>query len=335
MYRAVQLVLQRLKHRSKIHEDVDIPPVSESYDWRTTKIPAYRPFKHVYREVMNVGKISHEEWLTIDCDYNMITDIHRKVMEENPTMTCLAADTKETKEAGQELYDFVMATYVQRYPQYFEVRGPKILNKIKGYELPRSGASSRLSTGDLFQLLCENSEEDFLLLEYDAESGEYIQRGAAGVSSVNYLWTDKNNMKMTDIHGRVPGYKEHLQFSMNKYFKKLQPGQFVQRITWMVQIADSSFEEWRPTPNRSFQGSDAPDFDNEVYVRTTRQILTRLPKTKFLTLTSRTYMYPLSQIKAEGYGKVMADNIITMPDDVAAFRGRHSWGEPVIKYLTS
>lgn len=335
IFRVAQLVWFKLQYAGKIHENVDVQPVSEGYDWRTEKIPQYRPFKPNYREVMNIGRTTHEEWLTVDSDYEVITDIHRKVMQDNPKSTCLAADTVETKNAARELYDFAMCTLTQRYPQYFEVKGKKILNKIKGTELPRKAAASGLSSEDLLRLLCENSEEDFLLLEYNADCDEYMQRAAAGVSSVNYLWTDKNNKKMTDIHTRVPGYKEHLQFSMNKYFSKMKVGQWVQRITWLIQIADSPYEEWRPTPNRSFFGAGAPDFDNEVYARVTRQILTRLPQTKFLAFTQRTYLYPISQIKAEGYGQVLADNIATMPDDVAAYRGRPSWGEPVINYLRS
>lgn len=335
IYKVTQLVLFKIQNSGKIHQDVDVQPVLEGYDWRTEKIPQYRPFKPNYREVMNIGRITHEEWLTIDSDYEMITDHHQKVMRENPESTCLAADTPETKAATQELYDFTMCTFVQRYPQYFEVKGAKILNKIKGRELPRKAAASGLSSEELLRVLCENAEEDFLLLEYHAESDEYMQRAAAGVSSVNYLWTDKNNKKMTDIHARVPGYKEKLQFSMNKYFSKMKVGQWVQRITWLIQIADSPHEEWRPSANRSFFGAGAPNFDTEVYARVTRQILSRLPQSKFLAFTQRTYFYPLSQIKAEGYGGVLADNIATMPDDVAAYRGRPSWGEPVINYLRS
>jgi len=338
-YEIAKYLRPRILARRKIHPGVDIPSVAPEYEWRTEKLPQYRPFKSQYREVMNIGKIAHEDWLIIDSEYDAITEYNKQVIQENPEITCQAADTKSTLAAARETYDFVITTLIQRYPQYFENNGRSVYNKIKGCELPRTGSESGLSAGKLLGLLSENVAEDFLLLEFDEQSQEYRLRALSGVSSgANLFWVNKLNLKMTDVHQPVPGYKEHLQFSMNKFFKKMVVGQWVQRITWLLQVTPPH-EEGTPVPvfepNRVLADDEKPNFNNEVFVRVTRQILSRLPKTKFLVFTQRAYLYPLSQIKTEGYGQVLADNIETMPEATGAYRGRTTWGTPVLRYLRS
>ena len=329
-------VIQHFWYSKKaIHDDVNITPVPRDYNWREEKVAQYRPFKAQYRETMNISKLTHENWLVIDSDYDIITDYHKEVLEEHSEETCQALKTPQTSKASQELYDFTIATLVQRYPQYFEDTGTKVINKIKNREIPRKSITSGLSAGELLRILCENTEEDFILLEYDPESSEYRLCAVAGVSSGGNLWISKLGKKMTDIHGPVPGYKEYLKFSMNKYFKKLKVGQWVQRITWFLQIADSPYAEWMGKPNPVLSDEKVLDFDNEVFTRITRQILTRLPKTSYLAFTQRTYLYPLSKVKSEGFAEVLRANIETMPDDVGEYRGRTSWGEQVLGYLRS
>ncbi len=40
---------------------------------------------------------------------------------------------------------------------------------------------------------------------------------------------EKLGMKLRDIHGPVPGYKQKLERSMDRFFEKLEVGKVVQR----------------------------------------------------------------------------------------------------------
>lgn len=42
------------------------------------------------------------------------------------------------------------------------------------------------------------------------------------------------------------------------------------------------------------------DFDTQVHYRSERQVLTRLPKSKAIVFTIRTYLLPLAKVKSDG-----------------------------------
>lgn len=49
--------------------------------------------------------------------------------------------------------------------------------------------------------------------------------------------------------------------------------------------------------------------NQKVFVRCERQTLYRLPKTKALVFSFKTYLYPIADIKAEGLGETLANAI--------------------------
>jgi hypothetical protein len=77
----------------------------------------------------------------------------------------------------------------------------------------------------------------------------------------------------------------------------------------------------------------------ECYLRVELQTLMRLPKTKAILFSFKTYMYPLPDIKAEGNGERLAEAIEGLKKGNApgmwVYKGSVRWGEKVCQYLRS
>lgn len=73
-------------------------------------------------------------------------------------------------------------------------------------------------------------------------------------------------------------------------------------------------------------------------IRVEHQTLSRLPKSQALIFTMRTYITPLSQVKAEGLGPALADAVEGLDANgkaMAEYKRRGEWGEVVGEYLRS
>ena len=139
-----------------------------------------------------------------------------------------------------------------------------------------------------------------------------------GYSLQSFIWAypvgfdpqSKLGMKLRDAHNPVPGYKERLALSMDRYFCNLEPGNVKYRVNWTLATNDNLCErgeyhlyddEQQPT-NTEFEIEDC-------YMRCELQTLFALPKSRGRILSVHLYLYPLKEIKDVGLGREMAEAI--------------------------
>lgn len=69
------------------------------------------------------------------------------------------------------------------------------------------------------------------------------------------------------------------------------------------------------------------------------QTLTRMPKTRAILFSFKTYLYPIKEIKEEGLGPDLADAIDGLKNGNApkmwVYKGGIRWGRSVSEYLRS
>lgn len=336
-----------------VDRDTDVVEAADAdFDWRTAQPKQYRPFKPIYHITMGISSTKEADYLLMENNYLDTVKYRAKIAEEQPSETCMIAQepqvskkcAQETQKAIEELYDYVVKYMLKKYPAYFVATGNQVTNLVTNDVFPRTASkrSEAQSTRDLLKVLCANVEEDFLLLQHvSQQDDEYVMRASTGIGANGFRFSEKLNKKLTDIHGPVPRYIEKLQLSMNRHFKRIQPGQFVQRLTWGIQIGGGMEQMFRPSGqhlqagNQDFEEVDGTtlDFEKEAFVRVERQILTKLPKSRFNVLSVRTYMYSLASLKREGTAETLATAIRAFPDDVAHYKGRPRWGKAVLSYL--
>lgn len=322
------------------------------FDWRTAHPKQYRPFKPIYHITMGIARSKESDFLLMESTYLDSVKYRAKVAEIQPLETCLVATepkvsrkcASETQNAVEELYDYVVKYMLRKYPAYFVAAGNEVTNMVTNDVFPRTAGkrTKTQTTKDLLKVLCANFEEDFMLLQHvPQQDDEYVMRASTGIGASRFRFSEKTDKKFTDIHTPVPKYMERIQLIMKRHYKRIQPGEFVHQLTWGIQIGEDKDQIFRPSGQHPEEGNNdykevdgtTLDFEKEVFVRVERQVITKLPKSKFNVICVKTYMYSLASIKREGNAETLAKAIRAFPEDLAHYKGRPRWGKAVLSYL--
>ena len=116
-------------------------------------------------------------------------------------------------------------------------------------------------------------------------------------------------MKLRDAHQPVPGYKEKLALSMDRYFSNLEPGNVKRRVNWALATNDNLCErgEYHLYPG---QEPTETDFNlQNCHVRCELQTSFAQPKSGGRILSVHLYLYPLQEVKDVGLGPEIAKAI--------------------------
>lgn len=177
---------------------------------------------------------------------------------------------------------------------------------------------------------------------------------------------DKIGMPLDEIHnsGRVPQYREKLETSLERFFKRLPVDKPVIRNNYFVQIIKPGNATSKATPNESIDPEElawsstvigSEDEFNPGYgghgcfdaphetplvspsgarLRTERQTLRRLPKSGAILFTIHTYTFPITELaKERGIPARMASAIRSWPADVAKYKGQALYKDVLLEYL--
>ena len=208
-----------------------------------------------------------------------------------------------------ELYGFLMQYYLPfRYPTIFRLdcSGNSLENLVTNERLPLTAPSDRHET---LRKINRNVDEDFLMLLPSPDRDGYTLQSFVWAYPVGFDPQSKLGIKLRDAHKPVPGYKEKLAPSMDRYFSKLQPGDFRYRVNWSLAFNDNLCQrgEYHLYPG---QEATETEFDlKDCYVRCELQTLFALPKSGGRILGVHLYLYPLQEIKDAGLGLEMAEAI--------------------------
>ena len=79
------------------------------------------------------------------------------------------------------------------------------------------------------EIIGGNIDDDFLLLLPSDDGDGYVLKGFVTCFPSGFNTKDKFGLKLRDIHKPVPGYKEKLEKSMDRFFDKIEVGKVVLR----------------------------------------------------------------------------------------------------------
>lgn len=98
--------------------------------------------------------------------------------------------------------------------------------------------------------IAENIDEDFFILlphEEDNAHGSqqvYVLEAYAACFPSGFKPRDKIGKRLADIHGPVPGYKEKLEKSMDRFFARLETGRLVKRVNWSLTVDEELYSNF-------------------------------------------------------------------------------------------
>lgn len=297
---------------------------------------------------------------------------HRKeLMDAHPdeTFRCNAV----AEPAVEELYEWMTGTYLpRRFPGMYRVvdgeEERRLFNVATQTSVPLRAASGRQA----LYALGETVDTDMLvLLPSSAADGAgppiYHLQAFVTCFPSGFATQEKLGLPLAAIHAPVPGYREKLERSMDRFFARLECGRAVRRANWSVTTNDllhsqggnhlyedgSTGEEGSGGGGGNAKTLDPaiPDLDAVVEaqrkdveiakcrLRCERQTLHRLPRTKALVFMFKTYQYRLEEVKAEGDGEALAEAIEGLTKgsvpEMAWYKRQVVWGEKVCQFLRS
>ncbi|KAH7417368.1 hypothetical protein BKA64DRAFT_739900 [Cadophora sp. MPI-SDFR-AT-0126] len=314
-----------------------IHPLSD-FDWRTAPPLKIRPFKPKYHLTMAVNTSNFSELIEMDRNYLDRITLRKQIMQEHHDIAIQARP--EVKHAIDELYTWLINIYLPtRYPTMFSVTSLGLLNHTTAQHLPLQPSSSPVKT---FEILGENLDEDILILLPSDDGDGYSLKGYVTCFPAGFNTKEKLGLKLRDIHTPVPGYKQKLELSMDRFFDRLEVGKVVKRANWSINTEEKLFAA---SGLHFYEGEETVDEEVDVntatqtFVRCERQLLHRLPNTRALVFNFKTYHYPLSDIKEEGLGEELAQAIDGLKEGSTPamhfYKRGVVWGEAVKAYLRS
>ena len=138
-----------------------------------------------------------------------------------------------------------------------------------------------------------------------------------------------------EIHaGRVPKYESKLAKSMDRYFQKLRVDSPIQRFNYAIDDSDELFHR-HSHHNLEFDPEHEQKVTlHELHLRVERQVLMRLPKTRDLLFSIRTYVTPIVEVLEDRErAQALWTSVTSYTDDVAKYKNRDLWLPILEAYL--
>ncbi|KAF8529912.1 hypothetical protein JB92DRAFT_3106604 [Gautieria morchelliformis] len=338
------------------------------FDVHTTKPIRYRPFRYGpnYSVTMGIRTMCWDSWIELDNTYLETLELRKARARErgDKAVRTLPGAEKAALEVCTELASYL----AKRYPQMFRVtrvhdqgglgEGDSIVGKYGG----RVKTVEILPTGDKWDLdvddpmLVAGLLAEDLAIMVEGSDGQYYLR--AGAICIPGFWRleDKIGLPLKDIHlkGGVYQYKEKLQLSLDRFFRKLPVDKPVLRNNYFFQIdkdiawasihhgEEDRFDQSTHMPRAEalgdgkWQPPQATTDMSQVYFRSERQSLRRLPKTGCICFTIRTYFHPVTEIIEEpGIPGRLAAAVRSWPDPIAQSKGKELYADTMLPWLDS
>lgn len=310
----------------------------EDFDFRTTEPIPYKPYKTQGHVVMGIQKRTRSEWIRIDNGYLARIEDRRQLVKDKPDL--IIGTGPKVDAAIVELYEEVMVRYLPaRFPTMFqEVKSKGVVrNLATGTTYPVANLAS-VSTSAMLTYMSENVEEDFYFMCPDPDGKQFRLQGYIACFPGGFLSPSRVGESMREIHAPVPGFDQKLGLSVDRYFVRMVPGDFIGRMNWSLQVDGEDL--FRVDGNNYYPGTTQEVGDDkfdprfsECFLRCEHQTLTKLPRTHAVIFTVRSYMTPLHKVRADGDGPALAEAIESMPQGLAGYKMRQYWGNKVLPWL--
>ncbi|KAE8392364.1 hypothetical protein BDV23DRAFT_181765 [Aspergillus alliaceus] len=254
---------------SKLDPFCAVEPLKD-FDFNTTPPIEYKPYRTQGHVTMGIQKQTRSSWIRIDSGYLKRLEERRGLVEDKPEL--IIGTGKIVNPAIEELYKEIMIKYLpQRFPTMFKIRGNLVDNLATGSNYPSTTAG--LTPAVMLRYLSENVEEDFYFMCPDPD-GQFRLRGYIACFPGGFLSPAR------------------LGASVDRYFSRMEPGQFIGRMNWSLQVDGADL--FRTDGNNFYPETDQVVDDEkynppltECYLRVEHQTLTALPKSRAIIFTVR------------------------------------------------
>lgn len=312
-----------------------IPPPFSNWDVNKTRPLPYRAFKHKYNITMGIRNMEWDSWIELDNEWMKYHSEKVKRLEEKGTDVYGTLPGAEA--AVLELLDEFWKYLPARYPSLFRQLDNGLENLLTGEVFIFKNC--REFSEDPMVMAAKMVQDDLAIMIEGTDGNYYLKAGAIILPGF-WRFKDKIGMPLNQIHtsGDVPKYQEKLQSGMTKFFTRLtcekpvvRNNYFIQTddsLGWSTSIGDESSDVvgWYTS-----QPATTPD---QIYYRSERQSLRRLPKSGAVVFTIRTYFCSMTEMCTEPYiPRRLLNGIESWTEDVREYRGYEKFKDVLLPYL--
>jgi dimethylamine monooxygenase subunit A len=240
-------------------------PFAVWMDPRTWRLPGILP-------------VEGDDWLRVDDAYAAQMAERDRLIATDPD--AVHALLPQAAPAADELFDVVLAK-LARTPGYRVGAGDVL--RPDGVTVRLDRAAPLLTLGRLVQ-------EDLCLMERAGD--EHALTGAILCFPASWTLAQKIGRPMTGIHVPVDPYNADVARRVQRLFDAIRPEQALWRGNALV-YDDPTLHQPRP------EGVHRPRPENGVYLRSERQCLFRLPRTKAVVFTIHTYVVQIEDLEPD------------------------------------
>ncbi|KAK5938673.1 hypothetical protein PMZ80_008864 [Knufia obscura] len=321
----------------KFEESLDlasVKPLEQNFDWRQRDENPYRPWHDgPYHVTMGLKNAEIGSWIELDKTY---LDKYRlkKGLYQNHRDEVLRA-LPGCEDGMFEALEILKDVLIRRYPTMFRMRDTHTIeNLVTGdvWDLDRNAKT--WETHHPLEVMGLLATEDFFLLQNDPATGMSTLRAGGVCFPAGFKIEDKIGLTLWQIHaGKVPKYEQKLAKSMDRFFMNLRTGSQIQRFNFAIDDSDELFHR-HSHHNLSLEQLEKQPKLEDLHLRVERQVLQRLPRTRALLFTIRTYVTPITEVTRDhAVAKALRTNVDSFGEDLAVYKNMSLWNEILQKHI--
>ncbi|KAF9894231.1 hypothetical protein FE257_007733 [Aspergillus nanangensis] len=317
------------------HELGGIKPQPKAWTWDHQEPVPYRPWHNgPYHVTMGLKNANITNWIEVDNTYLPKYRLKKRLFADSDfrpeVLQVLPGCDEEAFEALELLKDVLL----RQYPSMFQlVDSHRLENKVTGdvWDLRREAETWKsFHPLEVMSLL---ATEDFFLLKTDEEGVTTLRAGAVCFPA-GWKISQRIGHSLWQIHaGKVPQYESKLAKSMDRFFVKLPVGGSISRFNYAIDDSNELFHI-HSHHNLTLDPRGSPLTLADLHLRVERQFLQRLPRTRGLLFSIRTYITPISEVTRDlELARALRTSVGSYTPDVAKYKNKPLWNDLLQQHL--
>ena len=287
---------------------------------------------------MHTRKLDLNNWVKIDKTYPAQMKLKAELQKTHRDEVFVSNYDDSAVACKWELFDLLAEHLPKRFPDIFELRQGCIYNKV----LNLSVSTEREDPEDPLIRAGNLTQEDWVIIEWNEEEQGYVLTSGIVYFPMRWSLQDKFNKPISSIHTPVKPFMEHLVTKVYDVFKKMIPDAPIWRGNWAVfNDLEGPLDLFTPSGSLDRNEVNTPTkYEGEktgrvLTFRAEYQTLRKLPKTKCIVFSIRTYQRYLEDFhnfpNSDCEGLIKA--IENLDEEFTIYKGANFWKDAAVTYL--
>ena len=279
-----------------------------------------------WRMSMGLEPLDPAEWIQPDALLEeQLAEKDRLIAERRSDVI---AELPGSEAAQAELLEKLVVYLPERFPDVYRRDGNTM----------QIGGRRRLSLASLCAIETAGrlAQEDFCLMQSPGEGEPYHLTAASVCFPTRWRMMQKIGRPMQEIHGPVPILNTQIGKHIDRFFAHLKVGRPVVRINWSLVDSPALFQISGHGVTEEDPRFQPDSIGNEVWFRSERQTLVRLPETEAVVFGIRILQSRLADIASDpARAARLLESIRTMAPEMYTYKSFAVFRRPLETYLTA